>query len=76
MADLTLYGSLSGSRSWWVAWMCQELGIAFDNEHAEGFLDPSWKSPEYLAVNPSGLVGRVSQSDGKVAGALSVRVRW
>ncbi len=53
---IALYGSLSGSRSWWVAWMCREAGIEYENERTEGYLDPSWKSPDYLAINPNGLV--------------------
>src|ERR1700676_5581502 len=63
MADLTLYGSIDGSRTWWVAWMCQELGIPFRNERSEGFLDPSLKTPEYLAINPSGLVPSIKDGD-------------
>lgn len=55
MAGLTLYGSIDGSRSWWVAWMCRELGIQYENQHAEGFLNPFWKTAEYLAINPNGL---------------------
>src|SRR6202012_5692334 len=43
MADLTLYGSIDGSRSWWVAWMCRELEIQYQNQHSEGYLDPFWK---------------------------------
>lgn len=63
MADLTIYGSIDGSRTWWVAWMCQELGIPFQNERSEGFLDPLWKTPEYLAINPSGLVPAIKDGE-------------
>jgi glutathione S-transferase len=63
MADLTLYGSIDGSRTWWVAWVCRELGISFQNERSEGFLDPSWKAPEYLAINPSGLVPAIKDGE-------------
>jgi glutathione S-transferase len=55
MADLTLYGSLDVSRTWWTAWMCRELGVQFHNE-PQGYQDPVWKAPEYLAINPNGLV--------------------
>ena len=63
MVDLTLFGSIDGSRTWWVAWMCRELGIPFRNERSEGFLDPSWKTPEYLAINPSGLVPAIKDGE-------------
>jgi glutathione S-transferase len=55
MADLTLYGSLDLSRAWWTAWICRELGVQFHNE-PQGYQDPVWKTPEYLAINPNGLV--------------------
>ena len=45
MVDLRLYGSIDGSRSWWVAWMCRELGIGYQSQHAEGYLDPYWEEP-------------------------------
>jgi glutathione S-transferase len=63
MTDLTLYGSIHESRTWWVAWMCRELGLEFRNDHSDGFLDPSWKVPEYLAINPSGLVPSIRDGD-------------
>lgn len=43
--------------------MCRELGIPFQNERSEGFLDPSWKTPEYLAINPSGLVPSIKDGE-------------
>ena len=63
MVDLTLYGNIDTSRSWWVAWMCRELDIPFRNERTEGSLDPSWKTPEYLAINPSGLMPSIKDGD-------------
>ncbi len=63
MADLTLYGSIDRSRTWWVAWMCREVGIEFHNERSEGYLDPSWKTQEYLAINPSGLMPSIKDGD-------------
>jgi hypothetical protein len=32
--------------------MCRELGIGYQNQHTEGYLDPHWKTPEYIAINP------------------------
>jgi len=63
MVELTLYGNIDTSRTWWVAWMCRELGVPFNNERSEGFLDPSWKTPEYLAINPSGLMPSIKDGD-------------
>ena len=63
MAELTLYGSADVTRSWWVAWMCRELGIEYQNPHSEGFLDPFWKTPEYLAINPSGLMPSIRDGE-------------
>ena len=63
MTDLTLYGSIDGSRTWWNAWMCRELGIKFHNERTQGYLDPSWKTPEYLAINPNGLAPSIKDGE-------------
>src|ERR1700752_758202 len=63
MVDLTLYGNVDGSRTWWVAWMCRERGIEFENPHSEGFLDPFWKKPEDRAINPSGLMPSIRDGD-------------
>src|SRR5712672_2411501 len=63
MAELTLYGSVDVTRSWWVAWMCRELGIEYQNPQSEGFLDPFWKTPEYLAINPSGLMPSIRDGE-------------
>jgi glutathione S-transferase len=63
MADLILYGNMDITRTWKVAWMCRELGIEFQNDRPEHFLDPSWKSPEYLAINPSGLVPSIMDGE-------------
>jgi glutathione S-transferase len=56
-------GSIDGSRSWWVAWMCRELGIQYENQHTEGFLDPFWRTAEYLAINPNGLAPSIRDRD-------------
>ena len=63
MADIILYGSIEASRSWWVAWMCRELGIPFQNERTEGNTDPALKSQEYTAINPNGLVPSIKDGE-------------
>src|SRR6185503_3404882 len=55
MANLTLFGSVEASRTWWVGWTLRELGLQFHNE-PQGHLDPVWKAPAYLGINPNGLV--------------------
>ena len=62
MADLTLYGSLNVSRAWWTAWMCRELGIEFHNDPLEP-RDPASKAPEYLTVNPNGLMPSIRDGE-------------
>ena len=47
MANLTLFGSVEVSRTWWVEWTLRELGLQFHNE-PQGHLDPVWKAPAYL----------------------------
>jgi glutathione S-transferase len=61
--DLTLYGNIEVTRTWKVAWMCRELGLQFQNNRTDGFLDPSWKSPEYLAINPNGLMPSIKDGE-------------
>ena len=43
--------------------MCRELGIQFQNDRTEGFLDRSWKSPDYLSINPNGLMPSIKDGD-------------
>jgi glutathione S-transferase len=63
MTTLTLYGSIEGSRSWWVAWLCSELDLPFRNERVESFTDQALKSAEYKAINPNGLVPSIKDGD-------------
>ena len=62
MANLTLFGSVEVSRTWWVAWTLRELGLQFNNE-PQGHLDPIWKAPAYLGINPNGLVPSIKDGD-------------
>jgi glutathione S-transferase len=63
MTDLTLYGSIELSRSWWVAWICRELDIPFRNELTQIYTDPALKSPEYTSLNPNGLVPSIKDGE-------------
>jgi glutathione S-transferase len=62
MANLTLFGSVEVSRTWWVEWTLRELGLQFHNE-PQGHLDPVWKAPAYLGINPNGLVPSIKDGD-------------
>ena len=62
MTNLTLFGSVEASRTWWVEWILRELGLQFHNE-PQGYLDPVWKAPAYLGINPNGLVPSIKDGD-------------
>jgi glutathione S-transferase len=62
MADLTVYGSVKASRTWWVGWMCAELGLEFDNESLE-FLGDEIRSADYQSVNPNALIPSIRDGD-------------
>lgn len=70
MTNLVLYGNIETSRSWWVAWMCRELGVSFRNERTEAFseqmkgvADPALKSSECTSVNPNGFVPSIKDGE-------------
>lgn len=62
MTELVIYGDPDTSRTWWTIWMCQELGLEFENERLS-FLDPHLKSTEYRAINPNGSVPAIRDGD-------------
>lgn len=62
MTDLTVYGSVKASRTWWVAWICAELGIEYENVSLE-FLGEDIGSEDYRTVNPNALIPSIKDGD-------------
>ena len=62
MSGIVLYGDPDTSRTWWNVWMCQELGLEFENERLS-FLDTYLKSAEYKGINPNGQVPALKDGD-------------
>ena len=63
--SLTLYGSI-GSRASRCIWVAEEAGVAYDWISISTF-DGSNKTPEYLAINPSGKIPAMTDAGGVVA---------
>ena len=55
---LKIWGGKGSSNVQKVLWCCGELGLAFEREDVGG-ADARHRSPEYLALNPNGLVPTV-----------------
>jgi len=62
MTNLTVYGSEKASRTWWVVWMCAELGIEYENVSLE-FLGEDIGSKDYRTVNPNALIPSIKDGD-------------
>ena len=73
MTDLTIYGALEGSRAWWTAWMCRELGLDFENV-PYAYLDPAIKSEDYLAINPNGLIPAIKDGDFALWDSMAINL--
>ena len=52
---LKIYGRKTSSNVQKVLWCCDEIGLAFEREDIGGEFGGN-KTPEYLALNPNGLV--------------------
>jgi len=69
---LTIYGSI-GSRASRCLWTAEEIGVA----HAWkpiSTLDGSARSPEYLAINPSGKIPALSDGDVVMTESLAINM--
>ncbi len=67
---ITIFGSI-GSRASRCIWVAEELGLAYDWKPIST-LDGSNRSPEYLAINPSGKIPALA--DGEVVMTESMAI--
>jgi glutathione S-transferase len=59
---LTIYGRANSINVRKVLWLCDELGLEYEREDwGQGFRDPN--DPDYLALNPNGLVPVIRDGD-------------
>ena len=71
---LKIYGVKTSSNVQKVLWCCGELGLAFEREEIGGAFGKN-RAPEYLALNPNGLVPTIDD-DGFVLWESNVIVRY
>jgi glutathione S-transferase len=71
---LKIYGVKTSSNVQKVLWCCGELGLAFEREEIGGAFGKN-RSPEYLALNPNGLVPTIDEG-GFVLWESNVIVRY
>jgi glutathione S-transferase len=57
---LTIYG-INGSRASRNLWLCRELGLQYEQVQVS-FADVATKTPEFLAINPSGKVPAIDDN--------------
>jgi len=67
---ITIYGSI-GSRASRCLWTAEEAGIAYEWSPIST-LDGSSRSPEYLAINPSGKIPALSDGDVVLTESLAI----
>jgi glutathione S-transferase len=69
---LKVFG-IKGSRASRTLWVCRELGIPF--EHVQiNFADPTTKTPEFLAVNPSGKIPAIDDEGFHLSESMAINV--
>ena len=71
---LKIYGRKSSSNVQKVLWCCDELGIAYEREDVGGKFGKN-RTPEYLALNPNGLVPTIDD-DGFILWESNSIVRY
>jgi len=71
---LKIWGRTTSSNVQKVLWCCGEIGIAFEREDIGGEFGGN-KSPDYLALNPNGLVPTIDE-DGFILWESNVIVRY
>ena len=67
---LKIYG-IPGSRAIRTLWLCRELGVPFE-QVAVNFADPATKTPEFLAVNPSGKIPAIDDDGFALSESMAI----
>src|SRR5690349_11412782 len=62
MVEFTIYGNVQASRTWWTAWMCEELSIGFSNDPID-YIGERIQSEQYRAINPNMLIPCLKEGD-------------
>lgn len=69
---LKVYG-IKGSRASRTLWLCREMGIPFEQVQVS-FADPASKTPEFLAVNPSGKIPAIDDDGFHLSESMAINI--
>jgi glutathione S-transferase len=69
---LKIYG-IKASRAARTLWLCRELGLQYEQVQVS-FADPASKTPEFLAVNPSGKIPAIDDDGFHLAESMAINL--
>jgi glutathione S-transferase len=69
---LKIYG-VKSSRAARTLWLCRELGLPFEQVQVN-FADPATKTPEFLAVNPSGKIPAIDDAGFTLSESMAINI--
>ncbi len=69
---LKIYG-IKGSRASRTLWLCRELGLQYEQVPVS-FADPTTKTPEFLAVNPSGKIPAIDDEGFHLSESMAINI--
>ena len=69
---LKIYG-IKGSRAIRTLWLCRELNLPFEQLQVN-FADASTKTPEFLAVNPSGKIPAIDDDGFPLCESMAINI--
>jgi len=69
---LKVYG-VKASRALRTLWLCRELGLPIDHVPVN-FADPATKTPEFLAVNPSGKIPAIDDDGFHLSESMAINI--